>query len=208
MHKFIDITGERFGKLIAKSFVGVVNGDNRTKWQCICDCGVELLVRSNNLRTGISKSCGCARKENTILANTKHGKSQNTREYYIWTNLRGRCNNKNSEDYPKYGGRGIKVCERWDNFSNFMEDMGKAPVGYSIDRIDVNGNYEPSNCRWADAKTQARNKTNNRLISANGIIKTMAEWAEIAGIDRRRIHSRIARGWTSEQAIFGKQICQ
>lgn len=203
MTKEIDITNQRFGKLIALSCIGRAGSAYHKQWSCICDCGKPVNVYAHNLRRGITSSCGCLQQERTSNANAKHRLCA-TKEYKTWQGLRGRCNNKNSLDYPDYGGRGIKVCERWDDFNNFLSDMGNAPKGFSIDRIDVNGNYEPSNCRWADAKTQARNKTNSRFISVDGIVKTMAEWAEISGTSRNNIHKRIMRGWSNEQAVFGK----
>lgn len=204
MTKMIDISNKRFGRLTVISFVGIVGKNPHNQWKCVCDCGNEIVVSGANLRSNVAKSCGCLQKEKASEANTKHGQSKKTKEYSAWIGMRKRCNTKSSEDYPDYGGRGIKVCERWDLFSNFVEDMGIAPKDFSLDRIDVNKGYSPDNCRWADAKTQARNKTNNRLISLNGIIKTLAEWAELSGTDRRNIHKRIKRGWAVEQAIYGK----
>lgn len=204
MTKMIDISNKRFGRLTVISFVGIVGKNPHNQWKCVCDCGNEIVVSGANLRSNVAKSCGCLQKEKASEANTKHGQSKKTKEYSAWIGMRKRCNTKSSEDYPDYGGRGIKVCERWDLFSNFVEDMEIAPKGFSLDRIDVNKGYSPDNCRWADAKTQARNKTNNRLISLNGIIKTLAEWAELSGTDRRNIHKRIKRGWAVEQAIYGK----
>jgi hypothetical protein len=206
MTKMIDLTNKRFGRLLAKSFVGIVGKNPHNQWYCVCDCGNNIVVSGANLRSNITNSCGCLQKEKTSKANTKHGYSQKSKEYSTWANMRKRCNNPNSEDYIDYGARGIKVCERWDSFSNFLKDMGFAPKGYSLDRIDVNKGYSPENCRWADAKTQARNKTNNRLITVDGIIKTLAEWAELSGTDRRNIHKRIVRGWSAKQAIFGKNM--
>ncbi len=205
MTKMIDIHNERFGRLTVNSFVGIIGKNPHNQWNCICDCGKEVIVAGSNLRSGITSSCGCLQAENTSNANKKHGLSQlKSKEYNTWQSMRRRCNCVTSDDYPDYGGRGIKVCERWDNFSNFLDDMGKAPSKYSLDRIDVNKGYSPDNCRWADSKTQARNKTNNRWLSVNGIKKTLAEWAEVSGTDRRNIHKRIARGWTIDQAIFGR----
>lgn len=205
MTKMIDITDKRFVKLTVKSFVGIVGNNPHNKWLCQCDCGNEIIVSGANLRSGVTKSCNCLQKESASIANKKHGASiVETKEYRAWLGLRKRCNNKNSFDYPQYGGRGITVCERWDSFENFLSDMGRAPEGCSIDRIDVNKGYSPENCRWADAITQARNKTNNRFLSANGMIKTLAEWAELSGTSRNNIHKRIVRGWSTEQAIFGK----
>ena len=205
MSKMIDLKNKRFGKLFVKSFVGIVGNNPHNKWLCLCDCGKEVMVSGANLRSGVTKSCNCLQKETVSIVNKKHGASiVETKEYRAWMGLRKRCNNPNSLDYSQYGGRGITVCERWDSFENFLSDMGVAPNGHSIDRIDVNKGYSPENCRWADAKTQARNKTNSRFLSVNGMIKTLAEWAEISNTSRSNIHKRIVRGWSTEQAIFGK----
>ena len=131
-----------------------------------------------------------------------HGMSR-TRTYKIWFGMKKRCKDESSNRFASYGGRGIRVCERWEVFENFLADMGECPAGMSIDRIDTNGNYEPSNCRWASAKEQARNRRYNKLLTANGETKPVAEWAEQLGIDQRVIHLRLKRGWTEQQAIDG-----
>ncbi len=115
--------------------------------------------------------------------------------------MRARCNNPNNDDYKGYGGRGIQVCERWDSFADFFADMGERPVGTSLDRIDVNGDYEPDNCRWADASTQANNKRSNRIIEFNGETKTLQQWCREFDIDRKKVSYRIAQGYTLEQAF-------
>ena len=137
---------------------------------CICECGNTTTIRYQSYKTGNTKSCGCLNNEKRILVgknNLVHGHSNlrdkrnrlASKEYKSWTNLKQRCNNPNNKDWNDYGGRGIKGCDRWVNsFENFLEDMGNRPNGYSIDRIDPNGNYEPNNCRWADNKTQRHNQ--------------------------------------------------
>jgi hypothetical protein len=127
-----------------------------------------------------------------------------TQEYRSWAAMRGRCNNPSNQDYASYGGRGISVCDRWNDFSNFLADLGPCPDGFSLDRIDVNGDYLPGNCRWANAKTQARNKRTTRWIVINGQTKSLAEWSEISGTDYRAIQKRIRRGWSQSDAVFGR----
>jgi hypothetical protein len=138
--------------------------------ECLCECGNKITIRLLSYKTNNTKSCGCLNTEKRKLwgsNNLKHGHSNlrdkknrlASREYKSWINLKQRCNNPNNKDWDEYGGRGIKVCDRWLNsFENFLTDMGERPRGYSIDRIDPNGNYEPSNCRWADNKTQRHNQ--------------------------------------------------
>lgn len=149
----------RFGRLTVlgrstkKSNVGAV-------WDCVCDCGGSASVNSLKLRTGHTKSCGCLKREvieETQAQNLKHGMANKTKTYKTWKCMRHRCNNENSDQWEWYGGRGIKICKQWDDFEVFLADMGERPIGTTIDRIDSDGDYEPSNCRWATPKQQAEN---------------------------------------------------
>ena len=166
--------GDRFGKLVAMNFK---RGSKFTPrmWACICDCGNTSIVRSTNLHSGNTRSCGCDSSRVTTEKNRfrTHGMSR-TRTYRIWRNMHTRCYYKNSRTY--YGNRGIIVCERWFKFDNFLKDMGKCPENRSIDRINNDGNYEPGNCRWATATQQANNKRKPRRSS----IKMTTEQTTIA----------------------------
>ncbi len=151
----IDIAGQRFGRLVAIRENG--RGSSReTLWLCRCDCGAEITTSGTALRTGHTSSCGCAKREQASALMTTHGR-HGTRAYRSWQAMHQRCSNPKTEGYEYWGGRGIRVCERWQTFENFYADMGDPPAGYSLDRIAVDGNYEPGNCRWASATTQARN---------------------------------------------------
>ena len=150
--KLVDVTGQRFGKLT------VVCKSDKTSpagalWICKCDCGGETITTSYKLRTGHTLTCGCSRY--TDPYRYVHGEANKTRTYKTWKDMRQRCRNPNSDQWEWYGGRGISVCERWDSFVNFLADMGDRPEGMTLDRINPDGNYEPSNCRWATAKEQA-----------------------------------------------------
>ena len=156
--KFVDLTGQAFGRLVVLQRAKTIN--KRTKWLCKCECGNEVLVESNNLKTGHTQSCGCFQREATSSANKTHGK-RHTRLYSIWNCMKNRCYRKCFHAFHHYGGRGIKVCDEWlHNFQSFY-DWAMAN-GYkddlSIDRINPNGNYEPTNCRWVTMAEQNKNK--------------------------------------------------
>ena len=194
MGKFIDLTGQKFGRLTVIKYVG------KSKWLCKCECGNEKIVSTTHLKND-TKSCGCLRAENTKKRNTKHG-FRYSRLYIIWKDIKRRCYNKNSKSYYLYGERGIIVCQEWlDDFMNFYD--WAMPNGYkdnlTIDRIDVNGNYEPSNCRWVDRKIQANNKRNNCNITYNNETHTLSEWAEILNINYDKLRYRIYRNWNIEK---------
>lgn len=157
-----DHTGKKFGKLIAVEFVGSTPGNGKAQWLCQCDCGNTKVCKAENLIRGKSKSCGCDFHENRVKQVTKHGHTRMdgyaSRTYRTWHSMKQRCQNSNTAQFYDYGGRGIKVCEEWNDFRNFLADMGEKPKDKSLDRIDVDGDYEPGNCRWATASEQALNK--------------------------------------------------
>lgn len=205
-HKGRDITGQRFGRLVAIEPIGR-DKQGYIIWRCKCDCGNEKSVTTKYLGKGTS-SCGCFSKEVHDKARTKHGK-RFTRLYAIHKGIKDRCLNPNHPTYKNYGNRGIKICDEWLNDFEAFEKWAlangydeNAPKGQcTLDRIDVNGNYEPSNCRFVSMKEQERNKRNNVLITYNGETHCMSEWAEMAGLKYITFQHRLYAGWSMEDAL-------
>ena len=138
--------------------VGKKRKIKRSAYVCLCECGTKTTVIALNLTSKISKSCGCLKSERISKSKFKHGRNQKDPTYLSWSAMRRRCLGQKTLRFKDYGGRGIKIDERWNEFENFLNDMGERPLGMTLDRIDVNGNYEKANCRWADAKTQRNNQ--------------------------------------------------
>lgn len=177
-------------------------------WLFKCDCGKEKISRLYDVIKGKINSCGCLHKKQLAernISNTKHGYF-GTPTYESWAGMIERCCNSNSPNYKSYGARGIFVCNKWRNsFEEFLRDMGERPQGCSIDRINVNGNYEAENCRWATAKIQANNRTCNRKIIFNNQNLNLSEWSDITGIKPTTISKRIDKyGWSVEEALTRK----
>jgi hypothetical protein len=185
------VIGERFGMLV---IVDRVRLGRKLLVRCKCDCGNTKDFELWYVETGKRASCGCIFKRHGMFG---------TPEYKAWQSMRSRCNAPGTRQYKNYGGRGIRVCESWSqSFDNFYRDMGNRPSdGHSLDRIDVNGNYEPSNCRWADSITQANNKRDTRYLTLNGETHSIAEWSRIIGVKQASISSRLFRGYSIEDAL-------
>jgi len=195
------MVGRKFGRW---TVVGDGGRNNRSQkhWMCECECGNAKRVVEHRLKSGESKSCGCLRSEITSQRVKQHG-MRHTKVYSAWESLRARCNNPRNNRWALYGGRGINVCDRWDNsFENFFEDMGDLPFPKAqIDRIDTDGNYEPGNCRWASPTENARNRRNNVVLIHDGQTMCVAEWAEKLSVSPFLIYSRINNGWPVERAL-------
>ena len=201
-----DIAGQRFGRLVAIK----PNGKqfNNTKWLCKCDCGNFTTTNISSLTRGVCKSCGCLRKELTAAKFKTHGCTR-TKLYAVYRTMRARCEKPKDSHYKYYGGKGIKVCDEWkENFKTFHDwaISNGYKEGMTIDRIDINKNYEPSNCRWVDMIVQANNKSNNNFITYNGETHTIAEWASIKDLTYATLYQRIMKHkWTIERALTTKQ---
>lgn len=201
----LDIVGKKFGKLLVLERIGL-NKHKHYEFKVLCDCGKENIIEGRYLTSGKTKSCGCGMVEGVKQSNTTHGMS-GTRIYGIWNNMRARCYNKNSNNYDDYGGRGITVCNEWkskhnfNNFFNWAMENGYSDE-LSIDRINVDGNYEPSNCRWVDMKVQANNRRSNVEYYYNGEYKTLSEICDSNNINYQAVWKRIHKyNWSFEKAI-------
>ena len=205
--EFVDLTGKQFGLwTVIRQAEPKADSSGREyeMWTCRCSCEkhTEKDIYVQHLIHGNSKSCGCLLKKAGDRFRT-HGKTE-TRLYNIWSCMKRRCNSSKNPAYPRYGGRGISVCEEWARDFSVFEEWAMNN-GYSdqltIDRIDVNGNYEPSNCRWATYKEQANNTRANRIIHVDGKALTAPQWSELFGVPAYQILFRIYHGWTEEAAV-------
>lgn len=181
------------------------NGKHIKMWKCMCECGKIENVNGNSLRNGKSKSCGCLSIKKVTDRMKKHGYT-GTRLYYAWIHMKARCYNQHTENYKDYGGRGITICDEWCNSFEVFKEWALSH-GYTdeltIDRVDVNGNYEPNNCRWATQKEQTNNKRNNTLFTYDGETKTLKQWCDYYGKNYKLVHNRINYcKWNFEEALF------
>jgi hypothetical protein len=193
--------GEKFNRLQVLSF-SHKKGD-RYFLSCICDCGNQSVIREDSLKNGHAKSCGCIAKEALSLRTSTHGMTD-SRTYNIWKAMKHRCSGASKDERAKvhYFEKGIIVCDKWKEFPGFLEDMGEAPDGLSIDRKNNDAGYNKENCRWATPKQQMNNTSRNRMLTANGVTRTLSEWADILGCKRSVIGHRIGKlGWDVEKAV-------
>jgi hypothetical protein len=194
------IEGQRFSRLTVIKRVWP-NQRGNTRWLCACDCGNETTVTQVNLRRGDIRSCGCLLKEVVKTASRTHGWSH-TPVYETWIRMHKRCYKTSCKDYHRYGGRGIEVCQRWHEFENFLADMGDRPSAkHSIERLDNDGNYDPSNCCWATRKEQGRNTCRVRKVLVGDQRVPISQACEILGITPGTVYQRIHRGATPEEAL-------
>lgn len=207
----IDIRGQRFGRLTViaeeKEKYRCPGGKRVRRMFCRCDCGTEKIIQIGALRQGVTRSCGCLNTQLSRERSTRHGRSAD-QVYKLWSVMKDRCNNPNNKAYRNYGGRGIKVCDRWLNsFENFLADMGERPQGTTLDRINSNGNYEPDNCRWVTRMEQNNNTRRNVWIWTGEIYVTMAQFAKAFGIPQKRLQFLYRKRGLSLEQILLQEGC-
>lgn len=200
-----DLSGKRFTRLTAIRFVGF-RKPRGAFWECLCACGTKKTLRAETLLSGATQSCGCLNSDlrKARKPRLRHGLSK-SRAWSSWQNMKTRCLNPKAERWSHYGGRGIKITPRWlESFDNFVADMGLPKPGQTLDRINMDGNYNKKNCRWANLKTQANNKKSNRFLVFKGKKLTVQQWAERLGVNPDCLYGRLNRGWTIEKTLSTK----
>lgn len=191
--------GHVYSRLTVVAAAGSIKGQGA--WMCVCTCGVSKVVTGTHLRRGQVRSCGCLQAEVMRSVNLTHGLTR-TPTNITWQSMRARCNLKTHKYYSNYGGKGIKVCERWNDYTKFLADMGERPAGMSLDRIDGNKGYEPSNCQWATRTEQNRNSSQNRMIEYRGKIQCLSAWCEELNRNYDTTHRRLFQlKWSIKDAF-------
>lgn len=212
MAKLMDLTGQRFGRLVALKYEGRTKS-YQSRWLVLCDCGNQTIVLAGALKSKKTQSCGCLQRERTSKAKTTHGlyHDQNRRRSKlnrVWCTMKERCQNPNSKSFKDYGGRGITICDEWQKYQPFFvwAMLHGYQEGLQIERMNNDGNYEPDNCRWATKKEQGKNKRNNITISFNGKTQILREWADELQVDRRLLEARVKRGWPPERILTVRKM--
>lgn len=197
----VNLVGRRFGRLVVTA-IAQPDARGRTSFVCRCDCGTDKVVASNALSTGTTRSCGCLGVESRRNRATTHGMTE-TAEHRCWAKMKSRCLNRSDRGFGNYGGRGIRVCDRWVNsFEAFYADMGPRPTpDHSLERVDVNGHYEPGNTVWTTRRAQSRNRRNNRMVTVDGVTRTLTEWCELVGLAYDTVRRRLDDGMSPDVAL-------
>lgn len=199
----IDELNERYGRLTVVA-LAERRSAGQAVWVCKCDCGGTTEATGANLRNGRTQSCGCLQKERASASSLRHGEARDgamTGVYRVWIEMWQRCTNPKSQRWHSHGARGIRVCDRWKDYETFRDDMGPRPPRHSIERRDNDGNYDPSNCYWASAKEQARNKRTTIRVTLNGVTKPLTQWCEELGIKATTVRYRLRKGLSPEESL-------
>lgn len=197
-----NLSGSRFGRLLVLDEQSTRAKDNSDwVWSCVCNCGGNVRVRAKSLKKGTTRSCGCFQRESASKVNTTHGLSK-SKEFMSWAAMHTRCTNPNQESFANYGARGISVCERWNSFENFLADMGPKPSPrHTIERMDNERGYNPTNCRWATRAEQNTNTRQNRYLTFKGKTMALSQWAREVGLTGSALTARLNRGWSIDDAL-------
>ncbi len=200
--KKLYLVGQRFARLLVLSSGSVQNG--KTTSVCLCDCGNTSTIVNSDLRSGHTKSCGCFQQETRLATNITHGQSRiGSRTYDAWLNMKRRCLDPSNKYFANYGGRGITVCQQWqDSFEKFFTDMGECPPNLTIERLNNAKGYEPGNCEWITRKAQNRNKRNNHVLTVRGVTGCLKELSERFSVSNKLVSGRLRRGYSAEDAFF------
>jgi len=209
MPKICALEGRRFGRLVALARCGYVmaGSERKAAWECECECGVRVIVPTGALTSGNTKSCGCFKNEVAGERFRTHGAS-NGGTYNSWRAMKERCSNPNNKRWNRYGGRGVKVCARWDSYEAFEEDMGKRPPGLTLERIRNNDDYEPGNCRWATPKEQAYNTCRSITITYLGAVMPLVDACNAAGLSADSIVVMAGREGKAHQVVFDRRLAR
>lgn len=201
-----EFVGKTFHYLVVTDVVP--HGQKTARLLCSCRCGKSILATPRQMRLREITSCGCWKRQVLGVSSTTHGLSNSSvkgyasRTYGVWQAMRDRCSNPNRKDFYRYGGRGITVCERWQQFEHFLADMGEAPAGLTLDRIDNNAGYAPENCRWATRHQQTYNSSHMKYIEHRGETMCLSAWQKKMGVKPHTYYSRLRRGWSVKQALL------
>lgn len=198
--RFIDLMGQQFGLLTVKA--RAPNLRHKARWVCSCECGGTCVPFTSDLKTGHTKSCGCLKTQGLVSRSTVHGCAGRTTEYASWAAMTSRCLNPNNPKWARYGGRGITVCEDWRDFPSFMKDMGPAPAGSTIERVDNNLGYFKENCVWAGPEAQARNRSSTVHVTYKGETRPLIAWCEHLDLAYKTVYARVqVLLWSVERAL-------
>ena len=205
--RFKNLAGQRFGRWVVLEYAGKRSKQQAYSWLCRCDCGKTKVVLGSSLRYQESQSCGCLCRDHIIKISTTHGMKK-TGEWRSWSSMRTRCNNPAATGYDRYGGRGITICEQWDDFETFLKDVGPRPSpDYTLERLDNDKGYFPGNVHWATCREQANNRHGNRKITRDGVTKGISEWASQFSLSKNTLKNRLNRGWPVER-LFDPPMVQ
>lgn len=192
MRQRVDITGRKFARLTA------IERLKGSRWKFECECGGFVIQHSSWVKNGNTKSCGCLQKDQWKASSDIHSKHP---LYMLWCGMKARCDDENHVAYPRYGGKGIRVCQRWMDFEKFIEDVDPRPAGHSLDRLNNGADYRPGNTRWATPTEQSENTSRNKYLEFNGVRLTVSQWSRQLGIDQRTLNRRRYLGWSDEEII-------